>query len=238
MSSYSGTANRLDRAKAIVAVIAVHAALATVILTGLNVRMVREAVEQLQTFDIREPPPPPPQPPPPPARKAQKAKLEEGAAGKKAEPTPVVAPEPRLPVASPIPAAKIAGTGSASTSGAAASGAGTGAGGSGSGPGGGGYGDFTGFTPARIVRTIPNREYRRISAGRIAQGSASIRFRVEPNGRMSNCRVIRSSGDNYVDSVVCDAAMRNMRFSPARDPNGRPIAYEMSYTPTWSPNRF
>jgi protein TonB len=55
---------------------------------------------------------------------------------------------------------------------------------------------------------------------------------------MSNCRVIRSSGDAYVDSNVCDAAMRQMRFSPARDPSGHPIPYEMSYTPTWTPNRW
>jgi len=236
MSSYRGTADRPDKAKAITAVVAVHAALAVVILTGLNGRIVTHAIESLKTFDIREPPPPPP-PPPPQKKKAQKAKLEEGAAGKKAEPTPVVAPQPKLPIPSPIPAAKIAGTGNAPNAGAAASGTGTGAGGSGYGRGGGGYGDFTGFTPARIARRIPNSEYRRISAGRIPQGSASIRFRVEPDGRMSNCRVIRSSGDAYVDSNVCDAAMRQMRFSPARDPSGHPIPYEMSYTPTWTPNR-
>ena len=53
MSSYSGTADRPDRAKAIAAVVAVHAALAAIILTGLNVRIVRQAVEQLKTIDIR-----------------------------------------------------------------------------------------------------------------------------------------------------------------------------------------
>jgi len=238
MSSYTGTADRPDQAKAIAAVAAVHLGLAAAILTGLNVRMVGQAVEVLKTFNIREPPPPPPEPPPPPASKAQKARLEEGAAGKKAEPTPVVAPKPRIPAPSPIPAAPIAGTGSATRSGAANYGTGPGAGGAGNGPGGGGYGDFTGYTPARIIRRIPNREYRRISAGRIPQGSAAIRFRVEPDGRMSNCRVIRSSGDPYVDSFVCDAAMRNMLFSPARDASGRPIPYEMSYTPTWTPNRW
>lgn len=235
MSSYTGTSNRPDRAKAIAAVVAVHAGFAAVILTGLNVRMVSAVVDRLQTFDIQVPPPPPPEPPPPPAKKAQKAKLDEGAAGKKAEPTPVVAPKPKLLVQSPIPAAPVAGQGTAPRSGAATSGTGTGAGGSGNGPGGGGYGDFSGYTPAQIIRKIPNREYRRISAGRIPQGSTSIRFRVEPDGRMSNCRIIRTSGDAYVDSIVCDAATRNMRFSPARDASGRPIPYEMSYTPTWSP---
>src|SRR6476619_4608770 len=157
MSSYTGTAERPERAKAIAAVVAVHIALAAVILTGLNGRVVSAAVETLKTFDVRLPPPPPP-PPPPPATKPHQMKKPAGAPAKKAEPTPVVAPPPRIPVQSPIPAAKIAGTGSASTSGAGTSGTGTGAGGSGNGPGGGG----AGFTPALKITKIPNREYRRL----------------------------------------------------------------------------
>ena len=74
------------------------------------------------------------------------------------------------------------------------------------------------------------------SAGRIPQGSATISFRVNSDGRMSNCRVVRSSGDSYVDSIVCDAATRHMRFRPARDPNGRAVGQDLTYTPTWSPN--
>jgi len=53
---------------------------------------------------------------------------------------------------------------------------------------------------------------------------------------MTNCRVTRSSGDHYVDWVVCNAATMYLRFSPARDASGRPIGYDMSYTPTWRPN--
>ena len=67
MSSYRGTANRPDRAKAIVAVVAVHAILAAVILTGLHEGAVRQAVDHLTTFNVTEPPPPPPVHPPKPA---------------------------------------------------------------------------------------------------------------------------------------------------------------------------
>lgn len=238
MSSYIGTADRPDRAKAIAGVIAVHVALAAIILAGLNVHMVTAAVEQLKTFDIREPPPPPKPPPQRPAPMPQRARQAAGEPARKAEAAPIVAPAPKLPVPSPIPAAKVAGTGSAPSPGAATAGTGTGAGGSGTGPGGGGYADFSRFTPARIVRKIPNSEYRRISAGRLPFGSATIGFRVTPDGRMAGCRVVRSSGDPYVDSIVCDAAMRNMRFSPARDPSGRPVAQDMAFTPTWAPNRY
>lgn len=233
MSSYRGTADRPDQAKAIAAVVAVHVALAFVILTGLNVRMVTQAVEQLKTFNLQTPPPPPPVPPPPPKPEPKpQMKKPQGAPAKRAEPTPVVAPPPRIPAPSPIPAAKIAGTGSASTSGAAASGNGTGAGGSGYGTGGGGTG---GFTPARKLTKIPNREYRRFASSGIAWGSVAISIRVNPDGSVSNCRIVRSSGSPYADSLMCQLTQQYVRFSPARDPAGRAIAQDVTWVPNWAP---
>lgn len=228
MSSYLGTADRPDRAKAIAAVVAVHVALAFVIVTGLNVRMVAQAVEQLKTFNLQTPPvPPPPKPQPKP-----KMKQPEGAPAKKAEPTPVVAPPPRIPAPSPIPAARVAGTGSASTSGAAASGNGTGAGGNGYGTGGGGTGSFT---PARKLTKIPNREYRRFASTGIPTGSVAISIRVNPDGSVSNCRIVRTSGSPYADSLMCQLTQEYVRFSPARDPSGRAIAEDVTWVPNWSP---
>lgn len=232
MSSYLGTADRPDRAKAIAAVVAVHVALAFVIVTGLNVRMVAQAVEHLKTFNLQTPPPPPPVPPPPKPQPKPKMKQPEGAPAKKAEPTPVVAPPPRIPAPSPIPAARVAGTGSASTSGAAASGSGTGAGGSGYGIGGGGTGSFT---PARKLTKIPNREYRRFASTGIPTGSVAISIRVNPDGSVSNCRIVRTSGSPYADSLMCQLTQEYVRFSPARDPSGRAIAEDVTWVPNWSP---
>ena len=231
MSSYRGTANRPDKAKAIAAVLAVHGALAVAILTGLNVEVVERVVDRLKTIDIRMPPPPP-EPPPPPAREAKKVELEEGAAGKKADPSPIVAPKPRIPVESPLPAAPVAGTGSATTAGAAASGTGTGAGGSGSGRGGGGV-DYSKFTPARQIRAVPNREYARLSATGIRNGSVGVSVRVNPDGTVSNCRVVRSSGDSYADSTMCRLTTQYVRFRPALDDRGRPVAQDVTWYPRW-----
>src|SRR3954469_22301139 len=183
MSSYLGTADRPDQAKALVAVVAVHAALAAIILTGLNARFVSHAIEPLTTFDIRQPPPPPPKPPRP-AERPHAMKKPAGAPAKKAEPTPVVAPQPKLLVPSPIPAAKIAGTGSASTSGAGTSGMGTGAGGAGNGPGGGG--DYSRFTPARRISRIPDREYRGLAASGLQSGRVGVTIKVNTDGSVSN----------------------------------------------------
>jgi protein TonB len=233
MSSYRGTADRPDQAKAVAGVILVHVALAAIILSGLNVRIVKQAVEKLTTIDIVQPPPPPPVRPPPRPVPKPAMKKPQGAAAKKAEPSPVVAPEPKLPVPSPIAAAKVAGSGSAKRSGAAASGYGTGAGGAGNGPGGGG--DFTGYTPARKLTKIPDREYRRLAGTGIPAGSVAITIRVNPDGTVSNCRVVRTSGSPAADSLMCQLTLEYVRFSPARDRSGRPVAQDVTWSPNWAP---
>jgi protein TonB len=230
LSSYRGTAERPDQAKAIAAVLAIHAALAFIILSGLDVRNVSQAVEQLKTFNLQQPPPPPPVQPPPKARAAAQEKPA-GAPAKKAEPSPIVAPPQRIPAPSPLPAAKVAGSGSATASGARTSGTGTGAGGSGTGTGGGGGGDFT---PARKLTKIPDREYRRFAATGIASGSVAIAVRVNADGSLSNCRIVRSSGNSAADSLMCQLFVQYVRFSPARDPAGRAIAQDITWVPVWA----
>src|SRR5205814_807971 len=190
--AYVATANRVDRAKAISGVALVHVLLALMILFGLNLRRVGETIEHLRTFDVVElPPPPPVKPPPPkPALRPRQMKKPAGAPAKQAEPSPIVAPEPKLPLPSPIPAARVAGAGNASTSGAGTSGTGTGADGTGNGPGGGG--DFSRFTPARQIATIPDREYRKLAATGVSNGTIGVSIHVNADGRVSNCRVIAS----------------------------------------------
>jgi protein TonB len=233
VSSYRGSADRPDQARAIAAVVAVHVALATVILTGLNVEIARRTVEQLTTIDIREPPPPPRVPPPPPTSKPQRMKKPAGAPAPKAEPTPVAAPESQIPEPSPIPAATVAGIGSASTSGASTSGTGTAAGGSGNGTGGGGSGNFAGYSPPGLLQNLGRHDYRTLAAGRLPIGSAVVSLMVEPTGLPSNCVISRSSGDAYVDQGLCPLILQRLRFRPALDNLGRPIPYRLQYVATW-----
>ena len=229
MSSYRGIQGRPDKLKAAAGVAAVHVALAAVILTGLNVDTVRRAVEQMQTIPVFEPEPPPP--PPPPQAQPEPAQKEAGAPAERAEASPVVAPEQRIPAPSPISAAKIAGQGSAATSGAASAGSGTGAGGTGSGTGGGGTG---GFTPVVLVRNLNRGDYRPLAAGRLPQGSAMVSLTVDTRGLPGNCRVVRSSGDDVVDAGLCPLITRRLRFRPARDASGRAIEYTLQYVANWS----
>lgn len=228
MGSYSGAAPA-ERGKAIVAVVAVHVALAFIIVNGLNGgRILHTTVEKLNVFDVAPPPPPPP---PPPAPKASQTKKPEGAATKQAEPTKVVAPPSPRP--SPIPAAKVAGAGNSPASGAAGTGNGTGADGSGSGAGGGGT-DYSRFTPAQLIRNLTRGDYRSIVAGRLPNGRAMVSLRVEASGTPSGCRIMRSSGDPVVDGGLCPLIEGRLRFRPALDDHGRPIPYQLQYVATWS----
>ena len=174
-----------DQAKAIAAVVAVHAALAFVILSGLNVRMVSAGGRAADDVQHREPPPPPPvQPPPKPAPKPQAMKKPEGAAAKKAEPTPVVAPPAAsFRVPRRFPQRRSPAPARATTSGAAVAGTGTGAGGAGNGPGGGGYGDFRASRP----RAAHQQHSRPANIARLPRpvfraGSVGVSIRVNPDG--------------------------------------------------------
>jgi periplasmic protein TonB len=65
--------DKRDRWKAIAGVILVHVVLGAAILTGLNVNIVGEAVERMETFDVSLPEVPPPPTPPGQAQEEQGA---------------------------------------------------------------------------------------------------------------------------------------------------------------------
>lgn len=195
----------------------------------------------LAIFDvISPPPPPPPTPEVEPQREPQEAKPKqaEGAASPKniaSKATPVVAPSPRieLPAPSPVVAANIPSTGANATSGASdvvgpgtgagGSGSGTGSGGSGSGRGGGGSGGIP-TRPSVIEGTkLTSRDYPPAAIRAWPRGGrVFVAIRVQLDGRATDCKINRSSGSVGVDADTCRLVMAKVRFTPARDENGRP----------------
>ena len=241
MGAYRSAENP-DRAKAVAGVALVHVALGALILSGLTVSTITQKTEALKVFDIGEDVPPPPVEPPPKPVESSAPKDAPAPANIRSTPTDIVAPrQVSLPVPLPMSAALTPAQGSDSSAGASnRAGAGTGAGGRGSGFGGGGSGGAgsgAGFTPAQRLSRIPNREYRRLVdlSGR-ARGSVGITLKVNTDGRPSNCRVARSSGDAAVDSLMCQLALQYVRFRPARDPRGAPVAQDITWYPDWAPN--
>lgn len=164
----------------------------------------------------------------------------------KAEPSPFVAPEPivRTPPPPSVTPSPIAGTGSAPSAGAApirgpgtgsggvGSGRGSGAGGGGpggGGGGGGGRGDGVVVRPPRWVccdlsiGDVPQAVQERTRPG---LSVVSVVYAVEADGRVTGCRVSRSSGNRELDQLTCRLVERRYRFQPARNPYGQAIRVE------------
>ena len=223
-----------DRAKAALAAVLVHAAIGAAFLAGLVVNVSDRPSEILETFDVTPPPPPP-------VIEVEESapKGDPGEAGKKAEPTAIVVPEPKIPLPAkpPVAAAPIAGQGAASSAGAAAAGTGTGAGGSGSGRGGGGAGGDGGGIGSDARLLSGNRA--RLSGRLLRQfpgerGYAQLLLDVAATGRVTNCGILQGSGSPQVDAEMCAVMLRRSRWEPARDRQGRAIAVQVRYTSTWS----
>jgi len=240
---YAGKLDSKDRTGAIVAVLAVHAALALAILNASGrIDIAQDTQRTLRVFDVTEVEPPPP-PPPPMEQESRKPKEKEGASAPKnikSKATPVQAPKPEIVVPAPpkIVVAETPAQGNEPTQGAApvrgpgtgagGTGIGTGSGGSGNGSGGGGMG--IGTRPRLVSRSLSERDYpsnlRRIwpSGARVL-----VMFDVQLNGRATGCSVYTSSGIPAIDEATCRLVETKLRFAPARDRAGRPRVDKYAY---------
>lgn len=233
-----------DRIATIAAVLAIHLGLAFALVNLSG--PVREALPQdvVDIFDVTEPPSPPPIVEEIPDPAETRPEREEGAASAKnieSKATPVVAPKPpiSLPIPVPIPVAKTPGQGSESTQGASdVVGSGTGAGGQGTGIGSGGAGSGTGgggiggqaSRPVLISPKLTTGNYPRdVSRLWPRGGSVAIAFRVQLDGRVTDCKVNRSSGVPVLDQWTCRLAETRLRFRPAKDDQGRPYVTWYGY---------
>jgi protein TonB len=243
---YQPTLKTRDRGGAIAAVGAVHAALLAVFLQLSGTVDLVPDEAGLEVFDVTVIPPPEPEPPPvieqrvQPEERAPEEAAPAAPENIRSEATPIVAPKPRVVIPRPQPVAttQTPGQGAAPTqgagdrpgpgTGAGGIGTGTGAGGAGSGPGGGGGGGIA--TTPRIVRGITGGDYPRQIQRRWPRGGAIfLRLRIEPNGRPSQCDVMRSYGDPVADQWTCSLIMQRGVFEPATNERGQPVSAWYGY---------
>lgn len=197
------------------------------------VASVERSVLSTFTVTVTAPPPPPPEAEP---------VSDEGAAGeqgKKAVPKPVTAPSPKI-TAKPTPVPRASSTGGASTSGAKDSGEGTGASGNGEGTGSGrGGGGQGGVAVTRAIKTSGDinsaSDFPVPPGGRQARfgTSVTVYMIVTPEGRATNCRVVKPSPDAQADGIVCRLAEQRFRFRPATDSNGNPVSATYGWRQEW-----
>ena len=222
-----------DRLIALVAVALVQLCLGAALLIGLRVDILPRGELVSRLIDVALPRPPPP--PMVTVSKPRPAKHSSSAAPRAVQrpiggsPGPVQShamPTPR-PIVALQPSAPAPGGGSG-TGPAAGSGAGGGSGGVGY-----GSGDEGGTDLVQIAGEILPSDYPRDLRERGIGGRVEIVFTVGINGRVTSCRVTRSSGVPELDTLTCRLIQQRFRYRPSTDRYGRPIPDEVEGEHDW-----
>ncbi len=198
---------------AIIIVAAIHLALGYAFVTGLAYQYVKKVSEKLNTFDVEEPPPPPPDEPPPPPPDMP------------VTPPPVVTPPPIVqaptqappvittpvpppprPVEVPPPPPPPPAPPRVSQAAVAKGNPGQ-------------YFNSDNYPPSAL------------RAGE--QGRVVASLTIGTDGRVSDCEVTTSSGSAALDQATCRIAKSRVRYTPAKDENGQPIASKASLPVKW-----
>ncbi len=198
------------------AVALLHVGMGYALVTGLAYNAMKEAVKDLEVFDVAadepepEPPPPPekldiPPPPkvtvPPPIVKSnvQTTNVQSVAPMAPVPPAPPPVPAPPLPPPPPPPPAKAQRASPKGQPGSWATDA-----------------DY----PSSAVRAEES-------------GTTGFRLEVGPDGRATSCNVTSSSGSSTLDEATCRLVQRRARFSPAKDTSGAAVSDTYSSRIKW-----
>ena len=238
---YRSDLNSRDKGRAVVAVVAIHAALLFVLLQMSGKMNLAGPQSVLQIINLTEAPPPPP---PPQVRQQAKPKRKEGGSAPKnikSEATEVAAPKPRIvtPPVQKIAAAETPRLGTAPTQGASdvrgpgtgagGTGTGTGSGSGGNGPGGGGDGGVA-DPPHLVTPVLRGRDIPRETLDQWPRGATVfMRLRVDARGYVSECTIDRGTGVASIDNTLCNLAHDRLRFRPAVNRSGQAVAGWFGY---------
>ncbi|WP_411292003.1 energy transducer TonB [Sphingorhabdus sp.] len=65
-------------------------------------------------------------------------------------------------------------------------------------------------------------DYPSVALQREMEGTTGFRVTVSPDGRVTDCTIVSSSGSAELDAATCTNVSRRARFEPALDPQGNP----------------
>ncbi len=210
---------------------------------GLPVRIPLRAEPPLTVLTLQAPPLP--DQPPKPVEPAKRSNASRPASPRNLEnkATAVVAPPPLvLPPPIPVISAREAGAGTAASAGASdrpGPGFSAGGQGNGSGEGGDGDGDDGGNVPPRLVKgrikaTDLPADLRNVPI----EGTVSVRYDIDTNGRVGNCVTTGSSGTAELDQLTCRLIQQRFRYDPSRNSNGEPVPSTIEEDHHWHNDGF
>jgi TonB family protein len=84
-----------------------------------------------------------------------------------------------------------------------------------------------------IKDLFQSADYPAAALARRQQGRVSFAVAVGADGRVTNCRIRRSSGSALLDAATCRIVRERARYSAARNARGEPIAAEDSAEVIW-----
>ena len=206
-----------NRTAALVVVALIHLALGYALVTGLAYNVMKQAAEDLKTFDVEEEPPPPEEIPPPPENEPQTPPPPQVAAPPPLVRTPIVSspvqatpnPPPFVPtpVYRPAPPAPPAPPPVRKVEPQSASG--------------------------NLQGLFRESDYPSSAVESEEQGTVSVVLSIGPTGRVTSCSVASSSGSRSLDSATCRVLQSRARFTPARDSTGSPTTGTFRQRITW-----
>src|SRR6266542_5785854 len=178
------------------------------IITGLAFDVIKKTVENLKVIDVEEQPPPPEEPPPPPKDlpKVPPPPMTPPPLVRMEAPPPQiqVVTTPYIPPVAPAPPAPPAPPRKVVSAQSA-------------------KGDLRSlFSPD---------DYPAAAQSSGAEGTAQAQLSIGPDGRVTGCNLIRSTGNSSLDSATCNILRRRAKFTPARDSNGNATSDSIT-TPT------
>ena len=238
---YAAQQNRTASALASIAIVGGIGAMLAFGLQAGRIEQVKDALVAIELIPPRPSPTPTPTPPPKVTQKSA-PKGDPGQRNLKNKATQIVAVKPPILIVPPPPvvvATTPANVGNATQSGASdRAGPGQGAGGFGNGLGGGGNGgDGDGVNreaPPRPIRDRLAYKYIPDDVGEPGETvSLGVVYLVNPDGRVSNCKVDRSSGYPRFDRIACQLIEQRFLFRPARDRAGNPVATRVGQDHYW-----
>ena len=215
MAYLDHTADPRRRTTAITAVIAIHALIAYVLLTGLVQRFTGHKPDDLVAIFHPAPPPPTPQPPQPEKPRPQEqqtAPKRQVELTKPEDKGPETTKDSEIVEVTPTPTATYTPSNPPKDLGFKPKAA------------------APRSPPARWVTTddYPSRDLREGN-----EGVTAFRAVVGTNGRVIACEIVRSSGHPGLDAATCKAVTARARFEPATDANGEKVVGTYSNSVRW-----
>ena len=195
----------------IILVAILHALLGYAFVTGLAYKFVKQAAEDLKTFEVQEEAPPPEEPPPeqpkatpPPPIQAPPPLVQLPSPPPPVAtipPLPPAPPPPITPPAPPPPPAPVR------------------------------------VQPARarsnLASYFSDADYPAAAQRNEEQGTTAVSLSIGTDGRVTGCTVTSSSGSATLDAATCNILRRRARFTPATDSSGNPTTDTASTRIRW-----